>query len=294
MTVILEAQQLSKQYRMGDVTVEALRKVNFSVNAGEFVAIMGPSGSGKSTLLHLLGGLDHPTTGDIHLNCKAYAALDDDALTITRRREIGFIFQFFNLIPTLNAAENVALPLLVDGKQAKTARVNELLALVGLADRAQHKPHQLSGGQQQRVYRRTRGRRCAFRLGRLCARWLRHLWLSFRRRSTRLERRPRRVSWAHSHGRMGRANGRDVSLSRHRRISLHRWLPARRTGASALGQRRGRTARTGWATASERTATPRRTTPARRHTTTAATRWTAPCPADTGRLMPQQTRLQRP
>ncbi len=151
MTVILEAQRLSKHYRMGDVTVEALRGVDFSASAGEFVAIMGPSGSGKSTLLHLLGALDHPTEGDIRLNGKVYAALDDDALTVTRRREIGFIFQFFNLIPTLSAAENVALPLLVDGKRPDNARVNALLALVGLADRAQHKPHQLSGGQQQRV-----------------------------------------------------------------------------------------------------------------------------------------------
>jgi putative ABC transport system ATP-binding protein len=114
---------------------------------------MGPSGAGKSTLLHLMGGLDTPSTGDVLLGGKRLAHLSDDEVTIVRRREIGFIFQFFNLLPTLNAAENVALPLLIDGKRLEdyAGRVNELLELVGLGDRRDHKPDQLSGGQQQRV-----------------------------------------------------------------------------------------------------------------------------------------------
>jgi putative ABC transport system ATP-binding protein len=153
MPTILETRDLHKHYRMGAVTVEALRGVDFVVEAGEFVAIMGPSGSGKSTFLHLLGGLDTPTGGDILLNGRSVAGLGDDALTLVRRRELGFIFQFFNLLPTLSAADNVALPLLIDGQDpaAHAERVHSLLDLVGLGDRADHKPDQLSGGQQQRV-----------------------------------------------------------------------------------------------------------------------------------------------
>ncbi|MBN1964914.1 MAG: ABC transporter ATP-binding protein, partial [Anaerolineae bacterium] len=115
--------------------------------------IMGPSGSGKSTLLHLMGGLDAPTGGEVWLNGTALTALDDDMLTVTRRRQVGFIFQFYNLLPTLTAAENVALPLLIDGAafDGQAARIGELLALVGLEERRDHKPGQLSGGQQQRV-----------------------------------------------------------------------------------------------------------------------------------------------
>lgn len=150
---ILQTRGLSKQYQMGDVVVEALQGVNFQVQKGEFVAIMGPSGSGKSTLLHLLGGLDSPTDGEISLGGKSLAQLSDDEITIVRRRQVGFIFQFYNLLPTLSAAENVALPLLLDGKRLEdyAGRVENLLEIVGLSDRAKHKPDQLSGGQQQRV-----------------------------------------------------------------------------------------------------------------------------------------------
>lgn len=153
MTTILQTHNLQKQYQMGQVTVNALHGVDFTVQQGEFVAIMGPSGSGKSTLLHLMGGLDMPSDGEISLGGKRLAHLNDDEITIVRRRQIGFIFQFFNLIPTLSAAENIALPLLLDGKsiQQYQNRIDTLLALVGLADRKDHKPNQLSGGQQQRV-----------------------------------------------------------------------------------------------------------------------------------------------
>lgn len=153
MTNILQTTNLRKQYQMGEVMVNALRGVDFAVEKGEFVAIMGPSGSGKSTLLHLLGGLDAPSDGDVLLGGKRLAHLSDDEVTIVRRRQIGFIFQFFNLLPTLSAAENVALPLLIDGRSIDdyTDRIAELLELVGLGDRRDHKPDQLSGGQQQRV-----------------------------------------------------------------------------------------------------------------------------------------------
>jgi len=153
MTQALETSNLCKQYLMGEVTVDALRSVDLSVQQGEFVAVMGPSGSGKSTLLHLMGGLDTPTDGDIVLGGKRLAHLSDDDITIVRRRQVGFIFQFFNLLPTLSAAENVALPLLIDGKRIEDyeTRVDDLLDMVGLADRKHHRPDQLSGGQQQRV-----------------------------------------------------------------------------------------------------------------------------------------------
>jgi len=153
MTEALKTSGLRKQYQMGEVTVDALRGVDFVVQQGEFVAVMGPSGSGKSTLLHLMGGLDTPTDGDIALGGKRLAHLSDDDITIVRRRQVGFIFQFFNLLPTLSAAENVALPLLIDGKRIEDyeARVDDLLEMVGLADRKHHRPDQLSGGQQQRV-----------------------------------------------------------------------------------------------------------------------------------------------
>ncbi len=151
MPAVVETRSLRKQYHLGDVTVEALRGVDFTAAQGEFVAIMGPSGSGKSTLLHLLGGLDSASGGDVLLDGRSYAQMSDDELTITRRRQIGFIFQFFNLLPTLTAAENVALPLTIDGQRPDSAHVMSLLEQVGLADRKDHKPHQLSGGQQQRV-----------------------------------------------------------------------------------------------------------------------------------------------
>ena len=153
MAGLLEAVGLRKRYAMGEVSVEALRGVDFVVKRGEFVAIMGPSGSGKSTLLHLLGGLDDPTDGEVLLAGQPLAQLSDDRLTLIRRRQVGFVFQFFNLLPTLTAAENVALPLLIDGRclEDYEERIADLLALVGLADRAGHRPDQLSGGEQQRV-----------------------------------------------------------------------------------------------------------------------------------------------
>jgi putative ABC transport system ATP-binding protein len=150
---ILEAIDITKQYNMGEVTVTALQDVAFSVGKGEFVAVMGPSGSGKSTLLHLLGGLDEPTSGEISLAGHAITQLSDDEVTVVRRRKVGFIFQFYNLVPTLTAAENVGLPLLIDGQRLKQyqGKIDNLLAMVGLADRQDHKPDQMSGGQQQRV-----------------------------------------------------------------------------------------------------------------------------------------------
>jgi putative ABC transport system ATP-binding protein len=150
---ILETSQVSKQYKMGEVTVDALAGVDFTVVEGEFVAIMGPSGSGKSTLLHLLGGLDGPTDGEVTLAGKHLAKLNDKEVTLIRRRNVGFVFQFFNLLPTLTAEENIALPLLIDGQNIKKHQeeIDRLLELVGLSDRRHHKPDQLSGGQQQRV-----------------------------------------------------------------------------------------------------------------------------------------------
>ncbi len=150
---IIQVESVRKQYRLGQVTVEALADVDFAVNEGEFVAIMGPSGSGKSTLLHLLGGLDQPTNGEVTLAGKRLSVLKDDAITLVRRRNVGFIFQFYNLIPTLTAEENIALPLIIDGKRVSQhqARIDQLLNLVGIADRRHHKPDQLSGGQHQRV-----------------------------------------------------------------------------------------------------------------------------------------------
>ncbi len=150
---VLEIKALSKTYLMGAVSVRALDRVELSVEKGEFAAIMGPSGSGKSTLLHLLGGLDAPSDGEIRLAGQPLARLNDDELTLLRRRRVGFIFQFFNLLPTLSAEENIALPLLIDGHTlaAHRERIDQLLDWVGLSDRRSHRPDQLSGGQQQRV-----------------------------------------------------------------------------------------------------------------------------------------------
>ncbi|MCA9916777.1 MAG: ABC transporter ATP-binding protein [Anaerolineales bacterium] len=150
---VLEAVEVTKQYNMGEVTVSALQSVSFVVTKGEFVAVMGPSGSGKSTLLHLLGGLDEPTSGEITLAGHTITHLSDDEVTVVRRRKVGFIFQFYNLVPTLTAAENVGLPLLIDGQKIEKHRekIDHLLEMVGLAERSDHKPDQMSGGQQQRV-----------------------------------------------------------------------------------------------------------------------------------------------
>ena len=150
---VLSASNLQKDYQLGSHPVRALDSVDFSIEQGEFVAIMGPSGSGKSTLLHLLGGLDKPSDGEVTLAGQAISVLSDRQATLVRRRNIGFVFQFFNLLPTLTAEENILLPLIIDGKkpEAYRQRLNDLLALVGLSDRSKHKPDQLSGGEQQRV-----------------------------------------------------------------------------------------------------------------------------------------------
>jgi putative ABC transport system ATP-binding protein len=150
---VLLAENLTKEYRLGKHVVQALDGVNFIVEEGEFVAIMGPSGSGKSTLLHLIGGLDKPTAGEITLAGKKLGLLSDKNLTLLRRRNVGFVFQFFNLLPTLSAEENIILPVLIDGKSLRSykVRLDSLFDLVGLADRRKHKPEQLSGGEQQRV-----------------------------------------------------------------------------------------------------------------------------------------------
>jgi putative ABC transport system ATP-binding protein len=153
MSTILEANGLSKKYVLGEVIVDALQDVDFLVQEGEFVAIMGPSGSGKSTLLHLLGGLDLLNEGEVILAGHRLSLLKDDDVTVIRRRQVGFVFQFFNLLPTLTALENVALPLLLDGvRRGKyEEQALKMLEIVGLKDRAKHKPSQLSGGEQQRV-----------------------------------------------------------------------------------------------------------------------------------------------
>jgi putative ABC transport system ATP-binding protein len=153
MPVILEARDLVKRYPLGEGEVEALSGVSLTVERGEFVAIMGASGSGKSTMLHLLGGLDLPTAGEVVIDGVRISTLDDDRRTITRRDKTGFVFQFFNLIPLLSVAENVALPFLIAGDSATRhrSRIDELLAMVGLTEKADHRPDQLSAGEQQRV-----------------------------------------------------------------------------------------------------------------------------------------------
>jgi putative ABC transport system ATP-binding protein len=150
---MLSVRGVTKTYRQGDTEVKALAGVTLDIGAGEFVAVVGPSGSGKSTLLHLLGGLDAPTAGDILIGGTSLGRMSDDEVTIFRRRAIGFVFQFFNLLPTLSAAENVALPLLLDGKRAREIgpRVEAALEAVGLAQRRRHRPDELSGGEMQRV-----------------------------------------------------------------------------------------------------------------------------------------------
>jgi putative ABC transport system ATP-binding protein len=153
MESVVEVRNLTKIYKQGRASVTALLDASFQLNKGEFLAVMGPSGSGKSTLLHLIGGLDKPTSGEVLIKGRLLNLLSDKTVTLLRRREIGFIFQFFNLIPTLTAEENVALPLAADGlSPAKyRAKVESLLDLVGLLPRRNHYPSELSGGEQQRV-----------------------------------------------------------------------------------------------------------------------------------------------
>lgn len=148
---ILEVKDLRKTYGKGDITVKALDGVSFSVERGEFVAIVGPSGSGKSTLLHILGGVDVPTSGQVIIDGTDISKLDETALAIFRRRQIGLIYQFYNLIPILTVAENLTLPLLLDGRKPDAKLVNDIVAQLGLSQRLGHLPNQLSGGQQQRV-----------------------------------------------------------------------------------------------------------------------------------------------
>ena len=142
---------LFKTYHQGDDAIRALRGVDIDVARGEFVAITGASGSGKSTLLHILGGLDRPDAGDVSVDGRALSALSDEELARLRRRRLGFVLQFFNLLPTLNAAENVAFPLLLDAAPDSLERAGQMLDHVGLSHRASHRPSQLSGGEQQRV-----------------------------------------------------------------------------------------------------------------------------------------------
>jgi putative ABC transport system ATP-binding protein len=148
---ILKVTNLSKVYGKGDTQIKALDSVSFGVEKGEFVAIVGPSGSGKSTLLHILGGVDTPSSGQVLVDGTDICALDQTKLAIFRRRQIGLIYQFYNLIPILNVDENITLPLLLDGRSLDEARLKELVTTLGLADRVGHLPNQLSGGQQQRV-----------------------------------------------------------------------------------------------------------------------------------------------
>jgi putative ABC transport system ATP-binding protein len=147
----VEARDLTRVYGEGETAVEALRGVDIEVSSGELVAVMGPSGSGKSTLMHILAGLDQPTTGTVMIAGTEISRLDDSALTRLRREHIGFVFQFFNLLPMLDAEENVVLPLSIAGDKPDREWLDALLTQMGLADRRRHRPSELSGGQQQRV-----------------------------------------------------------------------------------------------------------------------------------------------
>lgn len=148
---ILRAEHLCKTYGKGENQVKALDDVSFSVNQGEFIAIIGPSGSGKSTLLHILGGVDQPTNGSVYMDNVDVYAQNEEQLAIFRRRQVGLIYQFYNLIPVLNVTENITLPVLMDGQKVNQERLQELLTTLNLVGREHHLPNQLSGGQQQRV-----------------------------------------------------------------------------------------------------------------------------------------------
>lgn len=151
--IAVEGKHIEKDFRLGDTTTKVLKNISLQVMKGEFVSIMGPSGSGKSTLLYILGGLDAPTSGHVLLDGMDIAWFGDEKMSRIRRQKIGFVFQFYNLIPNLNVEENIMLPLLLDGKRAGEYRkdLDQMLEIVGLSDRRKHTPRELSGGQQQRV-----------------------------------------------------------------------------------------------------------------------------------------------
>jgi len=153
MDVVIEAVGLCKTFNLGELEVEVLDNINLNIHKGDFVSIMGPSGSGKSTLLYLLGGLDKPSSGSIKINGKELSNMKDKEASIMRRRDVGFVFQFYNLIPNLDVEENIMLPILLDGKRMKDykKRLDEILEVVGLTSRRKHTPRELSGGQQQRA-----------------------------------------------------------------------------------------------------------------------------------------------
>ena len=148
---LMQIQHLSKVYGQGENQVRAVDDISFTVEKGEFLAIIGPSGSGKSTLLHILGGVDRPTSGKVFVDGQDVYAQNEDQLAIFRRRQVGLIYQFYNLIPVLNVVENMTLPVLMDGRQVNQERLEELLDVLGLRAREKYLPNQLSGGQQQRV-----------------------------------------------------------------------------------------------------------------------------------------------
>lgn len=148
---ILKVIELSKNYGKGKTRVEALKNINLGINQGEFTAVVGASGSGKSTLLHLIGGVDRPTAGKVILDGTDIYSLKEKELSILRRRKVGFVFQFYNLIPVLTAKENILMPLLLDGKKPDERYIDEIIDILGIKDRLDHLPSELSGGQQQRV-----------------------------------------------------------------------------------------------------------------------------------------------
>ena len=148
---ILKIENITKKYANGDKELYALDDVSFTVTQGEFIAIVGPSGSGKSTLLHMIGGIDKPTNGKVYINGTDISSLKTDKMTIFRRRNIGIVYQFYNLIPTLNAEDNIILPVLLDGKKVDKEKLNEIIKLLKIEDRRKAMPSQLSGGEQQRV-----------------------------------------------------------------------------------------------------------------------------------------------
>ncbi|MBS5862560.1 MAG: ABC transporter ATP-binding protein [Firmicutes bacterium] len=148
---ILRVENLVKTYKNGNSTINAVDNISFSVEKGDFVAIVGASGSGKSTLLHLLGGVDRPTSGKVFIDNVDIYSMNNDALAIFRRRQVGLIYQFYNLIPILNVEENIVLPCKLDGKNVSKDRLNEIIDTLGLSTRRKHLPNELSGGQQQRV-----------------------------------------------------------------------------------------------------------------------------------------------